>query len=119
MNKQISDMLIIFAIQIMSLNTTTNGEPIQTIYVYRSDRYYYEGGRGFDIPHVQGYSASLYKPDIVDGNKLIEVIKVDTTRMTARPIDDYFHKILFIWNDEEFKQKYNEWKEWIKQYETN
>ena len=108
----------------MSLNTTTNGEPIQTIYVYRYDYHHFEYGRGFDIPHLQGYEAVLTKPEILDvpsewnKNKMIEIIKVDTTKMTARPIDDYFHKILFVWNDDEFKKNYSEWREWVKQYEV-
>ena len=111
----------------MSLNTTTNGEPIQTVYVYRYDYYRRQFGGGMGLleepMHLTGYAACLYEPDIPEkpskwnNNKMIEIIKVDTTRMTARPIDDYFHKILFIWSDEEFKEKYNNWREWIKRYE--
>ena len=109
----------------MSLNTTTNGEPIQTVYVYRYDYHRIEFGRGLVIPtvHYTGYQSCLTKPDIPDKpnnwnkNQIIETIKVDTTKMTARPIDDYFKKILFIWNDTEFKNNYNSWHEWIKQFE--
>ena len=109
----------------MSLNTSTNGEPIQTLYVYRYDFMRFEYGRGFEIPHYTGYQCSLSKPEIPkvpsdwNRNYMIETIIVDTTKMTARPIDDYFKKILFIWNDDEYKKNYTEWREWIRQYETN
>ena len=109
----------------MSLNTTTNGERYQTIYVYRYDHYSFEPGHGFDFPHYMGYQASLDKPYIpqepseTNKNKLIEVIKVDTNKMTAKPIDDYFHKILFVWSDEKYKRKFNNWREWIRNFEVN
>lgn len=108
----------------MSLNTTTNGERYQTIYVYRYDYYSFEFGHGFDFPHYIGYQASLNKPYIPqepnerNKNKLIEVIKVDTDKMKSKPIDDYFHKILFVWSDEKYKRKFNKWREWIRNFEV-
>ena len=108
----------------MSLNHSTNGERIQTIYVYRYDYRQFEPGRGFDFPHYVGYQASLEKPYIPDEprennkNQMIEIIKVDTEKMHRMPIDDYFKKILFVWNDEKYKKKYEKWREWIKEFET-
>ena len=108
----------------MSLNTTTNGEIIQTVYVYRYDFHKIEYGRGGMIKHYVGYSSRLTKPKIPktpsqwNSNHMIEIIKVDTSKMTARPIDDYFHKILFVWNDDTYNTYYNEWREWIRQYEV-
>lgn len=109
----------------MSLNTSTDGKPIQILYVYRYDYIHFEFGRGFDLPHYKGYEASLNKPYIpttpgLTNNKsyMIEVIKLDTRLMTARPIDSYFKKIKFVWNDEKFKRKFNQWREFIKQFET-
>lgn len=108
----------------MSLNTSTNGEPLQTVYVYRYYHYHLEYGRGGIPTLLKGYSATLYKPDLPsetsEWNKdaIIEVITVDTTKMTARPIDDYFKRILFVWNDDEYKNNYTSWREWIKQYEV-
>ena len=108
----------------MSLNTTTNGEPIQTLYIFRYDHKSYPFKQGFDVGHLKGYSCVLNRPYIppvktgVDNSKIIEVIKVDTTKMTARPIDDYFKKILFNWTDDKYERNYNEWRQWIKQYEV-
>lgn len=102
----------------MSLNTTTNGERFQTVYVYRYDYYYIAPGYGFNYPHLVGYTASLNKPDLNEKERMIEILTLDTEKMTARPIDDYFKKILFVWNDDKYKRKYNKWREWVRAFET-
>ena len=108
----------------MSLNHSTNGERFQTIYVYRYDYIHFEFGRGFNLPHYVGYEATLEEPFIPKAdnpnnkNKMIEIIKVDTEKMHRMPIDDYFKKILFCWNDDKYKKKYEKWREWIKEFEV-
>ena len=104
----------------MSLNTTTDGKQIQTIYVYKHPFLYYDYQFTLCFTTYEKnfirYVASLSKPNIVEDN-IIEIIKIDTSKMTAKPIDDYFKKILFNWPEEKYKKKYSSWRNWIRQYE--
>ena len=108
----------------MSVNHYTDGKRFQTVFIYKCNHYYFELGRRVNFPHFEGYTSTLtetYIPKVVNGNngdKLIETIKIDTEKMTSMPIDDYFEKILFVWNVDEYKKNYKEWRKWIKQFEV-